>query len=115
MKYFDIELPGAEEIMEDGTKQLLEVTLKHRGIWRVHLDDKDQYNPSDFHGHNIDTGEKLDFYTGIIYDNKGKNQKRKLSRKDMLYFKKEIEKTTYDDLISKYQSIEKFIYLEHQK
>jgi len=36
------------------------VDVKCKGnIWRIHLYDKDNF-PSDFHAHNIDTGEKLD-------------------------------------------------------
>lgn len=51
----------------DGKFEILEFLIKRKGIWEFHKYDKDPF-PSKPHGHNKETKEKLDVYTGKKYD-----------------------------------------------
>lgn len=66
------------------------VTLENK-IWRIHMSDPDKIFPSDFHMHDCGgSGEKLDLYTGKIY-----NKKRcvsKLKKKRLKYMLEELKK-----------------------
>lgn len=50
----------------EGGYKILEFIIKRGGIWIFHKFDKDPF-PSKPHGHNKETGEKLDVYTGLKY------------------------------------------------
>lgn len=66
---------------EQKDTEILEYIIKVAGIWKFHKYDKDSC-PSKPHGHNLDTGEKLDVYTGIRYDKNG-NLNGKLGEKKL--------------------------------
>ncbi|WP_052600277.1 hypothetical protein [Aureispira sp. CCB-QB1] len=83
-------LPDFDEITEDGLQLLLEKTVKHKGIWRIHKSDLDDIFPSDPHADRQDEPEKLDLYTGDVYDKKTKNYKYKLPKKAMRFIYKKI-------------------------
>jgi len=60
-----------------------EATVRRNGnSWRIHPNDLDNVFPSDFHAHNIETGEKLDLYTGYLYSPNTKKLLCALHRKD---------------------------------
>jgi hypothetical protein len=85
MNYFEFELPDEREITPDGQQLLLEVTVRKRGIWRIHPNDPDIVFPSDPHADRIDAPEKLDLYTGEVFDKNTKKHLYKLTRKDMRF------------------------------
>jgi hypothetical protein len=59
-------------------------TVKYNGnIWRIHINDKDDF-PSNFHAHNIETGEKLDLYNGCVYNPVTKKLIFKVHKKDLI-------------------------------
>jgi len=81
----EIEVPPESEIAEDGSLFLREYTVPCSGKWRVHMNDADNW-PSDFHAHNVvDGGEKLDLYTGVVFDVPTKYVSRKLKNKEMRF------------------------------
>ena len=81
----EIEIPPEEDINEDGTLLFKEYTVSCNGKWRVHMNDADDW-PSNFHAHNVGDGnEKLDLYTGEVYDVKTKDVVRHLKKKVMRY------------------------------
>lgn len=80
---FSLRLPLDEHILDGGMEMLLEVKVKHQGVWVVHKYDADDNFPSDLHAHNKDAAETLDLYTGNIYDAKTKKYLRSLSKKAM--------------------------------
>lgn len=83
----EVELPPEKEVLPNGKHMMLEETLKHRGKWRLHANDPDDIFPSDLHAHNMDgNGERLDLYTGRIYDREGRSVIGSMKEKDMLYF-----------------------------
>ncbi len=47
--------------------EILEFLIKRKGIWEFHKYDKDSF-PSKPHGHNKETGEKLNVYNGRKYN-----------------------------------------------
>lgn len=60
------------------------VTIKHHGKWRVHQNDADTIFPSDFHAHRIDKpNEKLDLYTGDVYNTHTNQHSYTLTKKQM--------------------------------
>jgi hypothetical protein len=62
-----------------------EATVRRNGkSWRIHANDPDGIVPSDFHAHNIETGEILDLYTSIIYDGRTGSPLAGLHKKDWL-------------------------------
>ena len=50
-----------------GYFELIEFIVKKKGIWEFHKYDQDPL-PSKPHGHNRETGEKLNIYNGRRYD-----------------------------------------------
>lgn len=59
-------------------------TLRRNGkVWRFHKTDADVHFPSDFHVHNIENGERLDMFTGYVYDPRTRQPIGVLPRKDM--------------------------------
>jgi len=95
---FEIELPDPDELLEDGSRQLLERTYKRDGIWRVHLNDPDTVFPSDFHAHNQDAPQTLDVYTGEVYDPTTKRLVRTLRKKTMKYLHQQLSSSNEDAL-----------------
>ncbi len=67
----------------DGTIRIKEFLIKIGDIWEFHKYEKDTF-PSLPHGHNKEKAEKLDVYTGIIYDIRTRNPIRKVSPKKLL-------------------------------
>lgn len=64
------------------------VTVRRKGVWRIHKYDADVIFPSDQHAHNMDAPEVLDLYTGAVYDSRTRKYLRKLSKKDLAFIKK---------------------------
>jgi len=84
------ELPDFSEITENGQRMLLEKTVKHKGIWRIHKNDPDDVFPSDPHADRIDAPEKLDLYNGKVYDKTTKEYLYTLPKKAMKYIYNQI-------------------------
>lgn len=80
---FEIKLPDYAEITEKGMRLILEKTVRHNGIWRIHKSDPDKLFPSDPHGDRVDVPEKLDLYTGQVYSMPSKTLVRTLPAKAM--------------------------------
>lgn len=100
-EYLEIILPAEQEIQDDGTWVIPEHTLRHQGRWRVHQKDDDDW-PSNFHAHNVeDPREKLDLYTGIIYNTSTKEPIRKLSEKSMRFMYNELAHCKNEQLAAK--------------
>lgn len=89
-KPLQINLPLDKDILNPitGMERLVEQTISHQGKWRVHKSDADNLFPSDPHGDRIDNPEKLNLYTGAVYDNK-RQHIYTLSKKAMqfIYYK----------------------------
>ena len=98
-------IPDEKEITENGQRLLLEVTVKSNGIWRIHKNDPDKVFPSDFHADRVDKPEKLDIYTGEVYDKKTKKKIYTLSSKVMKYIHLQLEKSKENEILSKFASI----------
>jgi hypothetical protein len=95
-------VPPDDDIQEDGTAILKEYTVRHQGIWRVHQQDADDKWPSDFHAHNLDDGrEKLDIYTGEVYDIVSREKKYQLKGKAMRYIYAELRDCGNDAIAKK--------------
>lgn len=62
-------------------------------IWIFHKFDKDPF-PSTPHGHNKETRERLDIYTGYIYDH-NKNIVRKLNKKYLFYIQNRLKEKKF--------------------
>jgi hypothetical protein len=97
----DITLPDFSEITESGQRLLLEKTVKHNGIWRIHKSDPDDIFPSDPHGDRVDESEKLDLYNGNVYSLPDRIHVRTLPKKAMKYIYKEIMKCKEVEITSK--------------
>jgi hypothetical protein len=97
----EFELPDFAEITPDGYKMLLEKTVKHNGIWRIHKNDPDNIFPSDPHADRQDAPEKLDLYNGNVYDKKTKEHIYSLPKKAMKYIYQEIMKCKEDIIKNK--------------
>jgi len=82
MDKVEIEINPLLDWEEQKNTKILEFLIKKEGIWIFHKYDKDPF-PSTPHGHNKETGEKLDVYTGIKYDKHG-NISGKLGRKKLI-------------------------------
>ena len=77
-------VPSDEWVTEGGYIRIIEKLIKQGGeTWIFHKNDPDPF-PSRPHGHNKETGEKLDINTGIIYS-VNKKSVRKLSKKQLRY------------------------------
>lgn len=86
----NIWIPPDKDIMPDGRIKIIEVLIKTRGdFWTFHKNDNDPF-PSEPHGHNKETGEKLDPYTGTIYSKENK-PKRKLGHRQLYLVQKKLK------------------------
>lgn len=88
----EFELPDFAEITENGQRLLLEKTVKHNGIWRIHKSDPDNIFPSDPHGDRVDAREKLNLYNGFVYSLPDKIHVRTLPNKAMKYIYNQLMK-----------------------
>ncbi len=86
-EYFDILLPLDSDIIDPvkGLQNLYEQTVNHQGRWRIHKNDPDDIFPSDPHADRVDEAEKLDLYTGEVYNSKTKLYEYTLSKKTMIF------------------------------
>lgn len=71
-----------DDIEENGLLRLREWTVHCKGNWRVHKSDVDNW-PSNLHAHSLEVAEKMDLYTGEIYDVKSHELVRKLRPKEL--------------------------------
>lgn len=105
----EFELPDFAEITPDGKRLLLEKTIRHKGVWRIHKSDSDDIFPSDPHADRQDKPEKLDLYTGNVYSKSTKKFIYQLPAKAMKYIYNQImncnEDTIKQKLITKKDSI----------
>lgn len=86
----EFELPDFAEITPEGFRMLLEKTVKHNGIWRIHKNDPDDIFPSDPHADRQDELEKLDLFNGKVYNKITKEHIYTLPKKAMKYIYQEI-------------------------
>ena len=86
----EFELPDFSEITATGQRMLLEKTVKHNGIWRIHKNDPDDIFPSDPHADRLDEPEKLNLYNGEVYDKSTQKYKYTLPNKAMKYIYNQI-------------------------
>ncbi len=61
-------------------------------IWKFHKYDKDDNFPSKLHGQNYEDKEKVDVYTGEVYDAINRQLKRKLSKRELTKIQGECKK-----------------------
>ena len=108
----EFEIPDFREITEDGQRLLLEYQVKANGVWRIHKNDPDVSFPSDFHADRIDQPEKLDLYTGVVYDKRTKQALRKMPRKAMRYIHNELASSKEPEIRVKLADRRRFIYLD---
>jgi hypothetical protein len=66
-----------------GERRFMEMLIKRKGVWKFNKYDKDPF-PSLPHGHNQETGEKLNPYNGISYNSITHLPVRKLRFKDLI-------------------------------
>lgn len=90
---------------------VLEVTVKHNGIWRVHKSDPDTVFPSDFHADRVDAPEKLDLYTGDVYSAVNGNRLRAEPKKAMRFIYRELQKSKENRIQGCLQKTDKFTFL----
>jgi len=110
-KLAEFEIPDFQEITETGGRLLLERQLKSNGIWRIHKNDPDKYFPSDFHADRVDSPEKLDIYTGRVYNKLTGQEIYKLPRKAMKYIYSELQRSKEREISSKLLDHKKFDFL----
>ncbi len=110
--YEEIELPAYKEILDDGRRMFLEVTLKHNGIWRIHKSDPDTVFPSDFHADRLDAAEKLDLYTGDVYSAVNRSHLRTEPKKAMRFIFQALQKSKEARIQSCLKQKGKFTYLD---
>lgn len=91
-KEISIYVPEENDINEDGTIQIREHRIKEFGrIWKFNLNDKDTF-PSQPHGHDYGNGDKLNVFTGEIY-NKNGSLIDKLKEKQLKLLKDKLKNT----------------------
>lgn len=95
-----ITLPLEQYILDNGMERLIEVVVKNRGVWEVHLSDADPW-PSEPHAHNLEAKEKLDLITGNVYDPTTRKFLYKMSDKTMRYFFKNLTKNDKSPIAQK--------------
>lgn len=100
MERLEFELPDEREITPEGQQLLLEVRVTKRGIWQINLDDPDPW-PSDPHADRVDGAEKLDLFTGEVFDKKTGKPIYKLSKKDMKFIFRKIMDSKEDSIKEK--------------
>lgn len=71
-EFQDILLPLDSNIIDSttGMERMVKQTVSHQGRWRIHKNDPDILFPSDPHADRVDEPEKLNLYTGDVYDKK---------------------------------------------
>jgi hypothetical protein len=79
--------------------------IKCVGVWEIHKNDKDPF-PNDPHGDRVDKPEKLDLYTGKVYDRATRKYLRKLPTKKMLQIYSKIMTYGEDNVIAKLKANE---------
>jgi len=91
-KEISIFIPEENDINEDGTIQIREHRIKTHGrIWKFNLNDEDTF-PSQPHGHDYGNGDKLNVFTGEIY-NKNRDLIDKLKGKQLKFLKDKLKST----------------------
>jgi len=86
-KYFSFNLPIEQDIINPLTclRNISEQSVKKDGIWRIHKSDPDNIFPSDPHADRVDAKEKLDLYTGEVFDKVTHDFLYKMSKKSMQF------------------------------
>jgi len=107
----EFEVPDFREITEDGARLLIEVRVKSNGVWFVHKSDPDNHFPSDFHADREDAPEKLDIYTGKVYDRRSKRCVRTMPRKAMLLIRGRLEGCKEPEIQAKLSRTDRFSWL----
>jgi cysteinyl-tRNA synthetase len=107
----EFEIPDFREITENGDRLLIEVTVKSNGVWVIHKSDPDTNFPSDFHADRRDAAEKLDLYTGNVFDRTNRQMIRKFPRKAMLLVFRRLLASKEPEIQSKLAQRERFCFL----
>ncbi len=83
-----------ENISEDGKIYIKLYDIKMNGArWRFYKNDKDP-RPSNPHGHNLETGDKMDIWTGKVYD-KNNNLIDEISSKKLLFVQSKLREADF--------------------
>ena len=83
-----------------------EATVRRNGnAWRIHANDQDDIFPSDFHAHNIETGEILDLRTGLLYNPRTRQPLAALHRKDFFAILSKLKESKEQSISSKSKSV----------
>ena len=97
MEEVKIVLPLEDFIRDNGMEKFIEVTVKNRGIWVIHLSDADPW-PSKPHAHNLESNEKLNLLTGEVFNATTHKFLYKMSDKTMNFFYKKLTKDPNKEL-----------------
>jgi hypothetical protein len=103
-EYIVIALPLESDILDPikATERLVEQTVNHQGRWRIHKNDPDDRFPSDPHADRIDEpSEKLNLYTGDVFDRSTKKCLYTLSNRSMVFIYNKILKKGEENIIAK--------------
>jgi hypothetical protein len=111
LPYEEIAIPDYREILDDGRRMLIEATVKHNGVWRIHKSDPDILFPSDFHADRVDEREKLDIYTGDVFSSVNNKFLRTEPKKAMRYIFRELQKSKEERIKECLKNTAKFSYL----
>jgi len=109
----EIFVPDFRELLPDGRRISIAVTVKHNGKWRFHKSDPDTVFPSDFHGDRQDDAEKLDMYTGEVWSSKTNQRLYTMPEKAMRFIFAELERRKQDHFIAKMSDRAKFSYVKN--
>ena len=88
----EVFVPDFRELLDDGRRVAIAVTVKHNGKWRFHRSDPDTIFPSDFHADRQDGAEKLDMYTGEVWCAKTNQRLYRMPDKAMRYIFAQLER-----------------------
>ena len=107
----EVLVPDFRELLDDGRRVSLAVTVKHNGKWRFHKSDADTVFPSDFHAHRLDEAEKLDMYTGYVWSATTNKMLYRMPKKAMRYMFDQLEEMKQEFLDAKMSNRSKFSFL----
>lgn len=109
----EIFVPDFRELLDDGRRMAIAVTVKHNGKWRFHKNDPDTLFPSNFHADRQDGAEKLDMYTGEVWSAKTNERLYRMPDKAMRYIFSQLQRQTKPHLDAKMSDRTKFSFLKN--
>ena len=72
----------------------LKLLIRRKGIWKFNKFDKDPF-PSSPHGHELESGDKIDVYTGIRYNKEGSQTGAVLRKNLLIEIQEELRKNGF--------------------